>query len=182
MSQYNGDQDFGYIGVDALREETGRWFKMKYKSSKEEIVTENGYESWAVQLCSRIVNPFLFDLVDRIIRDPERKLSWDDRLIGIMRNAFSVGVVPKRYALGVASALLYQKNLTKQKALAILENIWDKNDKQRYGCAAPTCRGGTPREKIIKLVGDAFEIVKGWKVSRYKSLWQYSKIKNYFDF
>ncbi|OIO76178.1 MAG: hypothetical protein AUJ85_01125 [Elusimicrobia bacterium CG1_02_37_114] len=164
MSQYNGDSDFGYIGVDALREETGRWSKMKYKSSKEEIVTENGYESWVVQLCSRIVNPFLFDLVDRIIRDPERKLGWDDRLISIMRNSFSVGVVPKRYALGVASALLYQKNLTKQKALAILENLWVKSDKQKG--------------KIIKLVGDAFEIVQGWKTSPYKSLWQYIGVRS----
>lgn len=170
MSQYNGDQDFGYIGVDALREETGRWFKMKYKSSKEEIVTENGYESWVVHLCRRIVNPFLFDLVDRIIRDPERKLGWDDRLIGIMRNAFSVGIIPKRYALGVASALLYQKNLTKQKSLSILENILGEKDNQKY-----------LRKRIISLVGDAFEIVKGWKESRYKSLWQYSKIKNYLN-
>ena len=162
MSEYNGDIDFGYIGVDALLEETGSWFKEKYKKSKEETVTEDGYKSWAVQLCRRIVSPFLYDSVDRIIRDPERKLGWDDRLLGIIRNALSAGVIPRRYALGVAAAL-YEENLTGERAVLKLKTIWGQ-----------TNRG---EEKVLKLVKEAFEIIKGWKEGNTKSLWEYSREK-----
>jgi mannitol-1-phosphate 5-dehydrogenase len=166
MSEYNGDIDFDYVGVDALLEETGSWFKGKYGKSKEETVTEDGYKSWAAQLCRRIVSPFLYDPIDRIIRDPERKLGWDDRLCGIIRNALSAGVIPRRYALGVAAAL-YEKNLTGEKAVLKLKTIWGR-----------TNRG---EEKVLKLVGEAFEIIKGWKEKNVESLWEYSK-KNFREF
>ena len=165
MSEYNGDIDFGYIGVDALLEETGGWFKGKYGESKEKTVTEDGYRLWAIQLCRRIVSPFLYDSVDRIIRDPERKLGWNDRLIGIIRNALSAGVVPGRYALGAAAAL-YEKNLTEKKAILKLQSIWGQSN-----------RG---EEKVLKLVGEAFGVIKGWKEGKLGSLWDYSKRKNYF--
>ncbi len=164
MSQYNGDVDLGYIGVDALVEETGTWFRKKYKASREETVTEDGYKSWAIQLCKRIVSPFLYDLVDRIIRDPQRKLGWDDRLIGTIRNALSMGVVPRRYALGVAAAL-YRKNLTSSEAMSKLKSVWAETD--------------SGQEEILDLIGEAFEIIKGWKEENFGSLWEYSRKKNY---
>ena len=164
MSQYNGDSDFGYIGVDALLEETGRWFREQYKGSSEETVTEDGYRAWAIQLCKRIVSPFLYDLIDRIIRDPQRKLGWDDRLIGTIRNGLSVGIVPRRYALGVAAAL-YDKNLTSKKAVLKLKNIWGGADS-----------GG---QKTLNLIEEAFHIIRGWKQDNSKSLWEYSRKKNY---
>ena len=165
MSQYNGDIDFGYIGVDALLEETGRWFKDKYKASREETVTEDGYKSWAGQFCRRMVSPFLCDPVDRIIRDPRRKLGWDDRLTGIIRNTLSAGITPGRYALGVAAAL-YRENLTGKRAMLELKSIWGKPD--------------ATQGKILGLVGEAFEIIRGWKKTRSKSLWEYSTEKGYF--
>ncbi len=164
MSQYNGDSDFGYIGVDALLEETGTWFKKKHKEVKEETVTEDGYKSWAIQLCRRIVSPFLCDLVDRAIRDPERKLGWNDRLIGIIRNDLSMGVVPRRYALGVGAGL-YEKNLTSKEAILKLRSIWGDNE--------------SGEEKLLALIEEAFEIIKGWKQENSKSLWEYSRKKNY---
>jgi mannitol-1-phosphate/altronate dehydrogenase len=108
------------------------------------------------------VSPFLYDSVDRIIRDPERKLGWDDRLCGIIRNALSAGVIPRRYALGAAAAL-YEKNLTGEKAVLKLKTIWGQ-----------TNRG---EEKVLKLVEEAFEIIKGWKEENTKSLWEYSRKK-----
>ncbi len=164
MSEYNGDIDFGYVGVDALLEETGSWFKEKYRRSKEETVTEDGYKSWAIQLCRRIVSPFLYDSIDRIIRDPERKLGWNDRLSGIIRNALSAGVIPRRYALGAAAAL-YEKNLTGGGAISKLKSIWGETNKGE--------------EKVLKLVEEAFEVIKGWKESNCRSLWEYSKKKNF---
>ncbi len=175
MSQYNGDIDFGYIGVDALLEETGRWFKEKYKGSKEGTVTEEGYNSWAVQLCKRIVSPFLYDPIDRVIRDSQRKLGWNDRLSGIIRNALSAGVMPGRYALGVAAAL-YLENLTSEKAILKLKSIWGKTrERDEKALEAPQ----SEIKFVTLLVGEAFEIIKGWKHSSYRSLWEYSRKKNY---
>jgi mannitol-1-phosphate/altronate dehydrogenase len=47
----------------------------------------------------------LRDPVERVIRDPRRKLGWNDRLIGTMRLALDAGVVPHRFARAAAAAL-----------------------------------------------------------------------------
>ena len=52
-----------------------------------------------------MVNPFLRDPVGRVTRDPARKLSWEDRLVGSMRLASEAGVKPNRLARGAAIAL-----------------------------------------------------------------------------
>ena len=54
-----------------------------------------------------MTNPFLSDSVARVIRDPYRKLGWDDRLVGAMRLALEAGVKPVRLAAGVRAALLH---------------------------------------------------------------------------
>jgi mannitol-1-phosphate/altronate dehydrogenase len=53
-----------------------------------------------------MVNPHLRDAVDRVIRDPQRKLGWDDRLIGTLRLVRQFGGQPRLYALGAAAARL----------------------------------------------------------------------------
>lgn len=159
MSQYNGDSDFGFIGVDALMIETGHWFKKKYINSGDKVSTVEGYNKWAEQLCRRIINPFLYDLVERIIRDPKRKLGWDDRIIGTMKNALTYGIIPKRYALGVAAAI-YQDDITKEMALSSLESIWKNNSEEKV------------RKEILSIVGDAFETIREWKKSGRKYLYK----------
>jgi mannitol-1-phosphate/altronate dehydrogenase len=52
-----------------------------------------------------MVNPWLNDLVARVIRDPRRKLGWNDRLIGTMRLVLDAGITPRRFAEGAAAAL-----------------------------------------------------------------------------
>ncbi|MDA0990531.1 MAG: hypothetical protein O3A51_07250 [Verrucomicrobia bacterium] len=56
-------------------------------------------------LMNRMVNPHLRDTVARITRDPQRKLGWDDRLIGTMRLVLSQGLQPARFARGARAAL-----------------------------------------------------------------------------
>ena len=45
--------------------------------------------------------------MDRVTRDPVRKLGWDDRLIGAMKLACRAGVEPKILAKGAAVALKF---------------------------------------------------------------------------
>jgi mannitol-1-phosphate 5-dehydrogenase len=64
-----------------------------------------GWAAYVRDLLMRMVNPYLRDRVDRVIRDPWRKLGWDDRLIGTMRVVLKHGFDPRRYALGAAAAV-----------------------------------------------------------------------------
>jgi mannitol-1-phosphate/altronate dehydrogenase len=52
-----------------------------------------------------MTNPYLQDRVDRIIRDPRRKLGWEDRLVGTMRLAIDNKIEPRHYTLGAALAV-----------------------------------------------------------------------------
>ena len=85
-------------------EESGTALRAKY-AGVDDFFTPEGYAAFADDLLSRMVNPHLRDTVERVGRDPARKLAWDDRLIGAMRLCRSRGVLPNRYAFGAAAAL-----------------------------------------------------------------------------
>jgi mannitol-1-phosphate 5-dehydrogenase len=88
----------------AFIEESGKALIRKH-AGVDPLFTPEGYREYADDLLARMVNPFLHDSVERVGRDPERKLAWDDRLIGTIRVALRMGVKPRRYAFGAAAAL-----------------------------------------------------------------------------
>jgi mannitol-1-phosphate 5-dehydrogenase len=88
----------------ALIEESGAALVRRH-AGVDPLFTTEGYRRHADDLLRRMLNPYLLDTVARVGRDPERKLGWDDRLIGTMRMALHEGVKPRRYAVGVAVAL-----------------------------------------------------------------------------
>ena len=58
-----------------------------------------------MDLLERMTNPFLMDPVERVTRETQRKLEWDDRLIGTIRLALSQGIEPIRFVFGACAAL-----------------------------------------------------------------------------
>lgn len=68
------------------------------------LFTPSGFAAYADDLLDRMVNPFLSDRVDRICRDLDRKLGWNDRIIGAMRLAIDHQVEPVLLAKGAALA------------------------------------------------------------------------------
>ncbi len=88
----------------AFLEESGEALIRKH-GGKDRLFTRDGYREYADDLLERMANPHLGDSVERVGRDPHRKLGWDDRLIGTMRVALQESVVPRRYALGATAAL-----------------------------------------------------------------------------
>ncbi len=88
----------------AFREESGQALIRK-RGGIDPLFTATGYAAYVDDLMERMVNPHLRDAVDRVIRDPRRKLAWDDRLIGTMRLALDAGIQPHRFARGAAAAL-----------------------------------------------------------------------------
>ncbi|MDP7559331.1 MAG: mannitol-1-phosphate 5-dehydrogenase, partial [Planctomycetota bacterium] len=76
-------------------------------------------------LLARMVNPFLRDPVERVTRDPARKLGWNDRLIGSMVLAAQAGVVPTHLARGASIALdLLCQEQGRNDPPTLLDELW----------------------------------------------------------
>ncbi|MFZ2655603.1 MAG: hypothetical protein WAX69_11795 [Victivallales bacterium] len=91
------------LGRRAFIDESGLALCKKWNGA-DELFTEKGYRGYAEDLLVRMVNPFLTDSVDRVCRDLERKLGWDDRIIGTMRVVVSQGFKPVELSRGAAIA------------------------------------------------------------------------------
>ena len=87
----------------AFIDESGAALCKKW-SGVDALFAPDGFAAYAGDLLERMVNPFLTDRVDRVCRDLDRKLGWDDRLIGTMRLCLSQQVSPNVFAQGAALA------------------------------------------------------------------------------
>ncbi|MGI6303412.1 MAG: hypothetical protein ACOX52_20490 [Verrucomicrobiota bacterium] len=105
MAQLRAFPELMSTGRLAFAQESGASLIRKYDSIREPLFTPAGFAAYADDLLERMTNPHLHDLVERVIRDPGRKLGWNDRLIGTMRLALDQGVDPARLAIGAAAAL-----------------------------------------------------------------------------
>lgn len=66
-----------------------------------------GDERTLQEILSRFDNAALNDSIERVGRDPVRKLAKEDRLIGPARLAKEAGIVPEKLTLAVAAAMLF---------------------------------------------------------------------------
>ncbi len=87
----------------ALLEESGAALCRKY-AGVDALFTLDGYRAHAEDLLVRMINPYLHDAVERVTRDPRRKLGWNDRLVGTMRLVLRQGIAPRRFAQAARAA------------------------------------------------------------------------------
>lgn len=114
-----------FVRTAALRESGGPLMK-KY-AGQDDLFTDVGFARYSDDLLRRMVNPYLRDTIDRVTRDPARKLGWDDRLIGTMRLALAYDIQPWRYGIAAAAALTQLDDATlhdQPAADARLRDIW----------------------------------------------------------
>lgn len=78
----------------------------KFHGVDEYFELEN-FRAWGVELVERMTSPFLSDSVERVIRDPDRKLGWNDRVVGAIRLCLSQGVEPAILRTGAYKAAAY---------------------------------------------------------------------------
>lgn len=90
----------------AFTEESGPALIARHAGT-DALFTPAGFASYGEDLIDRMTNPYLADPVERIIRDPKRKLAWNDRIIGAIRACLEAGIEPVRLRLGAALALLH---------------------------------------------------------------------------
>ncbi len=142
MADVRGENDLLQLARAAFVEESGGALCRRHAGA-DALFTPAGYAAYADDLLERMLNPHLRDAIDRVVRDPQRKLGWDDRLVGVMRAALSAGIIPGRYALGAAAAM---RMLAEQApaAAADLPRLW------RDACAATA-----EAEEIMRLIRSA---------------------------
>jgi mannitol-1-phosphate 5-dehydrogenase len=144
---------------DAFLKESGEALIRKY-AGKDRLFTADGYREYALDLLERMTNPFLQDSVERVGRDPQRKLGWDDRLVGTLRLALRENIVPRRYAVGSAAAL------------ATLDPSFLQTDKPAHDLLAQIWGDGVMETKeapeVLRLIEDARPHLKRWRDSGFK--------------
>ena len=124
MSGAAGDVELLSFVREAFLVESGGAMLARYRGV-DALFTQDGYRAYVDDLMTRMVNPHLRDRVDRVIRDPRRKLGWDDRLVGTMRRALEAGIEPVRFARGAAAALAaLQRERPGRTAVELLDDLW----------------------------------------------------------
>jgi len=112
MSAIRGAPDLLATGRRAFLDESGAALVAKHAATGDPLFTPAGWRAYAEDLLVRMTNPWLADRVERIIRDPRRKLAWGDRFFGTLRVALSQGVEPRTLAHGAAAAVDYALRAT----------------------------------------------------------------------
>jgi mannitol-1-phosphate 5-dehydrogenase len=145
----------------AFIEESGEALVRRH-AGVDTLFTREGYRHYAHDLLARMTNPYLRDSVERVGRDPGRKLGWDDRLVGTMRVALGQRVEPRRFAFGAAAALATMDRSVLEKdvpAEVLLNPLW---------------RGASPDERekaaVLGLIEEGRYQLRRWCESGFPDL------------
>ncbi len=98
------------------------------RAGVDELFTPIGFAAYADDLLRRMVNPFLTDRVERVCRDLERKLGWDDRLIGALRLVVGQGLEPNILLEGAALGARKLFGDDREQIRAGLSALWKHSD------------------------------------------------------
>jgi len=145
----------------AFIEESGATLIRKH-TGVDQLFTPEGYKDFCDDLLERMINPFLVDMIERVTRDTERKLGWNDRLIGTMRVALEQGIKPHRYAFGTAAALVHLEPIIlkgKSSVGNILDELWQEDSLNQF-----------ERNQLVALIETALEKLRAWHAAGFPDL------------
>ncbi len=146
----------------AFVEESGAALVRKH-AGKDRLFTPEGFAEYADDLMERMTNPYLHDSVYRVGRDPQRKLGWDDRLVGTMRLALQQNLTPRRFALGTAAALeVLEASSIANRDLPprdLLEPAWGREVMESNEAL-----------KVLSLIDEAKQRLKQWRDSGFQKI------------
>ena len=138
------DNDEIYIIVKGAMEESARALSKKYGVPLEDIMLH------MTDLLDRFTNAALRDTCSRVGREPARKLSPNDRLIGSATLALEMGITPAYIAIGAAAGLYRYMNEAEDKTITgydVVKNICKLNI----------------NSELTKLILDMYECMKDGK-------------------
>lgn len=127
IADVRNDEPLRKLARAAFLEESGKALCRRH-AGIDPLFTDAGYRGYADDLLQRMMNPNLRDTVARVVRDPRRKLAWNDRLVGTMRIAMEQGITPSRYALGAKAAVDMLVEEEHANAESVLDEIWRESN------------------------------------------------------
>jgi len=145
----------------AFIQESGAALVRKH-AARDRLFTPEGYREYADDLIARMVNPFLNDTVERVGRDPQRKLGWDDRLVGTLRVALEQGIKPSRFAFGAAAALAALDGNTLETDVAVanwLDPLWQSASPDKL-----------EKDSVLRLIEEGRNQLRRWRASGFQNL------------
>ena len=86
-------QDLQDVALTTILTECGPALCRKH-SGQDPFFEPDAYRAYAENLINRMTSPLLQDEIDRVLRDMERKLGWDDRMAGAIRLCLDQGITP----------------------------------------------------------------------------------------
>jgi mannitol-1-phosphate 5-dehydrogenase len=155
MSRIREDSKLLDLGRHAFLEESGAALIRRHGGvTRDPLFTTSGWSAYAEDLLLRMTNPWLHDRVERIIRDPVRKLGWNDRFFGTMRAALEQGIRPRAMALGAAAAVSYAQEQRESTASPrdFLLGLWGTDASQSDAL----------REPCVELVLESLQRLPAW--------------------
>ena len=164
MAEAGQDPELVSIARAAFVEESGGGLCRKF-AGLDPLFSKAGYAAYADDLLARMLNPYLRDSVERVTRDPRRKLGWDDRLIGTMRMAMSQGISPRRYAAAAALAFDILCKQEQRNAESLACELWP-------GAPVPE------RNRMLALVVPVHDAAKKLRTTDYTDNTDMNKTKN----
>jgi len=126
MSEVGKRDDLMRRALDVFQREVGPGLIHAHVRSGDPLFTSEGINAYAKDALKRMVNPFLNDPIERVTRDPIRKLGWEDRLIGSMRLVIEAGIKPELLAEGARLALARASKESQSSPKKILDHIWSQ--------------------------------------------------------
>ncbi len=144
---------------------------IRKRTGVDHLFTLEGYQNFADDLLERMTNPFLVDTIERVTRDTERKLGWNDRLIGTMRLAIKQGITPLHYALGAAAALArFDPAILEDQMLAgsVLDTLWRDTEPDK-----------SERNRVMELIENAIGELQSWRAAGFVNLEEYYRLEGW---
>lgn len=127
MTDLRDDPELREFAWRAALDESGAALCRKH-AGIDDLFTPKGFEAYMDDLLARMTNPHLRDGIERITRDPRRKLGWDDRLVGAMRLALDQEITPERFAVAAAAALEMLREQENKPDETLLGEAWLNSD------------------------------------------------------
>jgi mannitol-1-phosphate/altronate dehydrogenase len=143
---------------------------ISHNKGVDPLFTPEGFRVYAEDLLVRMFNPLLGDTADRVGRDPQRKLDWDDRLVGVIRVGLRYGLKMKRFGFGVAAAasILDPAILNSKGGLeVVLGAIWDQSSPDF-----------DERQKVLDAVVEGWQRLRLWREQQFPHLENFIQEQN----